>query len=163
MRNMALFIGLALLVVLAVTPALAQEPACHPNEALGAMLSKKPYITQPTNPGGKNILDNSCIYKDSFSLSPSEELLDRCAIPEGTSQFTAKYGPPDATSQAPGGKTLLEYFLRHNENDYHVKIFIGCAAAKTEAFAMVECKREKNRAKPGPPPDNRPFWKKIIQ
>jgi hypothetical protein len=155
---------LAVLALLpAAGPARAQEPAFHPNAALGEMLAKKLYITQPTNPGGKNILDNSCIYKDSFSLSPSEELLDRCDLPAATGQFTAKYGRPDATSPAPGGKTLLEYFLLFNENEYHVKIFLGCAAGKTEAFAMVECKRERNRAKPGPPKDNRPLWKRILQ
>lgn len=154
-------IALAVLA-LACPPLRAQEPPYRPFPALGEMLSKKLYIAQPSNPGGKNILDNSCIYKDSFSLSPSDEVLDRCDAAAATAQFTAKYGRPDATAPAPGGKTLLEYRLLHNENDYYVKVFIGCAGGKTESFAMVECKREKNRAKPGPPRDNRPFWKKIV-
>ncbi|WP_428566134.1 MAG: hypothetical protein ACP59X_05815 [Solidesulfovibrio sp. DCME] len=151
---------LLLLVVCCCRPALAQT--YHPNPALGEMLAKLPYIAQSNNAGGRNILDNSCIFKDSFSLSPSKEVAKQCDAARATAEFTAKYGPPDATSPAPGGKTQLEYFLLFNENSYHVKVFVGCADGKTETFAMVECKVEKNRAKPGPPPkEARDFWKKL--
>ncbi|WP_300156980.1 hypothetical protein [Solidesulfovibrio sp.] len=148
-----------LAVLCSAGPALAQT--YHPNPALGELLSKTLYIVQPTNPGGKNILDNSCIYKDSFSLSPSKPVLEQCDAARGTAEFVAKYGRPDATAPAPGDKTLLEYFLLFNDNSYHVKMFVGCADGKTETFAMVECKVEKNRAKPGPPKDKKPFWKQI--
>ena len=125
-------------------------------------LAKTKYIAQPANVGGKNILDNSCIYKDSFSLSPSKMELETCDVAKATADFTAKYGRPDATAPAPGGKTLLEYFLLFNDNSYHVKVFVGCSGGKTETFAMVECKVEKNRAKPGPPPkEGKPFWKQL--
>lgn len=140
-------------------PALAQN--YHPNPALGEMLAKLPYIAQSNNAGGRNILDNSCIFKDGFSLSPSKEVAKQCDVARGTAEFTAKYGPPDASAPAPGGKTLLEYFLLHNDNSYHVKVFVGCADGKTETFAMVECKVEKNRAKPTPRKEERDFWKKL--
>lgn len=160
-----------LAVVLTAGPARAQTPApvqapaqaqdYRPNPALGAILAKKPFIETKTNPGGKGILDNSCIYKDSFSLSPSEVVLDRCDVAGATARFTAQNGPPDQASDAAGGKKLLEYRLLHNENSYLVKVYFSCAQDKTEQFVMVECKKEKNRAKPGRPPDERPFWKKL--
>ena len=146
--------------LLCCRPALAQP--YHPYPALGELLAKTKYIAQPANVGGKNILDNSCIYKDSFSLSPSKMELETCDVAKATADFTAKYGRPDATAPAPGGKTLLEYFLLFNDNSYHVKVFVGCSGGKTETFAMVECKVEKNRAKPGPPPkEGKPFWKQL--
>ena len=154
----------AVLVALAVWAppirVLAQD--FRPNAALGELLAHTPYVKSRTNPGGGNILDNSCIYKDSFSLSPSKMELETCDVAKATADFTAKYGRPDATAPAPGGKTLLEYFLLHNDNSYHVKVFVGCSGGKTETFAMVECKVEKNRAKPGPPPkEGKPFWKQL--
>jgi len=151
----------ALALVLAAGPVQAQAQDYRLNDALGQALTKKPYIETKTNPGGRGILDNSCIYKDSFSLTPSEVVLDHCDVAGATAKFIAQYGPPEQTSDAAGGKKLLEYRLLHNENSYLVKIYLSCAQDKTEQFAMVECKNEKNRAKPGPPPDNRPFWKKI--
>lgn len=144
---------------LAAGPALAQD--YHPNDALGQALAKKPFIETKTNPGGKGILDNSCIYKDSFALSPSEVVLERCDLAGGTAKFTTQYGPADQASDAGGGKKLLEYRLLHNENSYLVKVYFSCAQNTTEQFAMVECKVEKNRAKPGRPPDGRPLWKKL--
>jgi len=144
---------------LAAGPALAQD--YQPNAALGQALAKKPFIETKTNPGGKGILDNSCIYKDSFALSPSEVVLDRCDLAGATAKFTTQYGPADQASDAAGGKKLLEYRLLHNENSYLVKVYFSCAKETTEQFAMVECKVEKNRAKPGRPPDGRPFWKKL--
>jgi hypothetical protein len=142
----------------------AKAPAqtYHPNDALGELLVKTQYIAQSNNAGGRNILDNSCIFKESFSLSPSKVVLEQCDVARGTAEFTAKYGPPDASAPAPGGKTMLEYFLLFKENSYHVKVFVGCAGGKTETFAMVECKIEKNRAKPGPSPKERKsFWKQL--
>ena len=131
-------------------------PVCRPNEPLGEKLAKTPFVASPSSPGGKNILGNSCIYKDTFSLSPSEALLDHCDIPAALAQFTAKYGPPAQIGDAPGGKKLLEYYLEFKENQYHIKFFIGCAAGKTEVFAMAECLREKNRVMPGGPPGKKP-------
>lgn len=148
------------LLVLLPGPANSQD--YRPNAELGETLAKKPYIKTKTNPGGKGILDNSCIYKDSFALTPSETVLDRCDVAAATAQFIAKNGPPAQASEAPGGKKTLEYRLLHNENSYLVTYHIGCAGEKTELFAMVECKHEKNRAKPGPPPDKRPFWKNML-
>jgi hypothetical protein len=152
---------LTILLVFAVCfPALAQD--FRPNQALGEKLSKTPYIAQPANPGGKSILDNSCIYKESFSLSPNETVnKETCAVPAAVAKFTAQYGQPAASAPAPGGKTMLEYFLLFNNNSYHVKVFIGCEGAKTETFAMVECKVEKNRVRPELPKDKKPFWKSI--
>ncbi|MFU2209378.1 hypothetical protein [Solidesulfovibrio sp. C21] len=148
-----------LFVLATVIPAAAQD--FRPNQALGDLLSKKSYIAQPNNAGGKNILDNSCIFKDSFALSPSEPLDETCNIQAAVAKFTTQYGQPATTAPAPGGKTILEYFLLYNNNSYHVKIFLGCSGGKTESFAMVECKVERNRAKPGPPKDKKSFWKKI--
>lgn len=160
MKTLAWLLGLVGLLATFACPA-ARAQTYHPNPALGEKLAKTPYITQPSNPGGKNILDNSCIYKDSFALSPSETVLDHCDATAATAAFTAKYGRPDVATPEPGGKTALEYFLLHNDNSYHVKVFVDCAGGKTETFAMVECKRERNRAKPAPPPDRRSFWKKV--
>lgn len=139
-----------LLVLASASPVLAQ--VYHPNDALGELLAKTKSLSMPNNAGGKNILENSCIFKTDFSISASEQLLDHCDIPGAISQFVAKRGQPDQTANAPGGKTVLEYFLVYKENQYHVKIFIGCADAKTETFAMVECVNEKNRVMPGGPP-----------
>ena len=158
-RVSALAGAVALAAVLAAGPALAQD--YHPNDALGQALTKKPYIQTKTNPGGRGILDNSCIYKDSFSLTPSEVVLEHCDVAGAAAKFIAQYGPPNQASDAAGGKKLLEYRLLHNENSYLVKVYFSCAQDTTEQFAMVECKNEKNRAKPVPPADNRPFWKKI--
>lgn len=163
----ALALAAALLLPLGPVPARAQTPAptpakdYRPNAALGQALAKKPFIETKTNPGGKGILDNSCIYKESFSLSPSEIVSEHCDAAGAAAKFTGQYGPPDQASDADGGKKLLEYRLLHNENSYLVKIYFGCAQGKTEQFALVECKNEKNRAKPGRPPDERPFWKKM--
>ena len=162
-KAVSVALPLCVLVLLTLLAAPVRGQDYRPNTALGELLAKKEYIRSNTNPGGKSILENSCIYKDSFSLSPSEPLLDHCDVAAATAQFTAKNGLPDLVTDAPGGKKVLEYHLLHNENSYFVKIYIGCAAAKTEVFAMVECKVEKNRAKPGPPPDRRPFWQKMIQ
>ena len=163
MRN-AVYCALALVlaVVSAAPPAMAQTaaPAASPtaspvyraDDALGALLAKTKSLSQSGNAGGKNILENSCLYKDSFSMSASEPFLDRCDVSQASGQFIAKYGPPNQTGQAPGGKTVLEYFLTYKENDYHVKIFLGCADQKTETFAIVECIHEKNRFMPGGPP-----------
>jgi|GEM_PF-1871543 len=141
----------------AQTAPTAQTPLPYrPNEALGEKLAKTPFVASPSSPGGKDILGNSCIYKDTFSLSPSEELLEHCDIPAALARFTAKYGPPAQAGEAPGGKKLLEYHLEYKDNQYHVRYFVGCAAGKTEAFAMVECTREKNRVMPGGPPGKRP-------
>lgn len=151
---------LVVLALLGASPAVAQN--YHPDPALGDMLAKTPYLAESNNPGGKNILDNSCIYKNGFSLSPSKLTPGTCDPGRAVAEFTAKYGPPDATAPAPGGKTLLEYFLLFNDNSYHVKVFVGCAEGQTETFAMVECKVERNRAKPGPPPrERKPFWKQL--
>jgi hypothetical protein len=160
--SIALPLCLLVLTVLLVAAAPARGQEYRPHPALGETLSKKEYIRSKTNPGGKSILENSCIYKDSFSLSPSDTLLDRCDVAAATAQYTAQQGLPDLVTDAQGGKKVLEYRLIHNENSYFVKIYIGCTGGKTEAFAMVECKNEKNRAKPGPPPDNRPFWEKVM-
>ncbi|MHC1790150.1 hypothetical protein [Solidesulfovibrio sp.] len=158
---------LAALCCAGLTLALLAGPAhgqdYRPNAVLGEALAKQPYIKTKTNPGGKGVLDNSCIYKDSFSMTPSETVLDRCDVAAATAEFTAKYGPPAQTAPAPGGKMSLEYHLLHNENSYLIKYYLGCAGDKTERFAMVECRQEKNRAKPGPPPDNRSLWKKLTQ
>ena len=78
-------------------------------------------------------------------MTASEEFLDHCDLPAATTQFVTKYGPPATTGQAPGGKTVLEYFLRFKENDYHVRVFLGCSEGKTERFAIVECVAERNR------------------
>lgn len=158
---------LAAALLLPADPARAQAPApapakdYRPNAALGQALAKKPFIETKTNPGGKGILDNSCIYKESFSLGPSEVVSEHCDVAGATAKFTGQYGPPEQASEADGGKKLLVYRLLHNENSYLVKIYIGCAQGKTEQFALVECKNEKNRAKPGRPPDERSFWKKM--
>ncbi|MFP5260222.1 MAG: hypothetical protein ACLGQH_14465 [Acidobacteriota bacterium] len=158
-------VALAAVLLLPAGPARAQAPVqakdYRPNAALGQALAKKPFIETKTNPGGKGILDNSCIYKESFSLSPSEVVLDHCDVAGATAKFTGQYGPPEQASDADGGKKLLVYRLLHNENSYLVKIYIECSQGKTEQFALVECKNEKNRAKPGRPPDERPFWKKL--
>jgi len=149
-KPLFLVIPALLLWMLAATPTQAQT--YRVNAPLGELFAKKTFISMPNNPGGKNILENSCIYKDTFSLSPNETLLDQCNVGEAISQFTTKYGRPDQTSQAPGGRTVLEYFLEYKENQYHVKLFVGCTSGKTDAFAMVECTREKNRVMPGGPP-----------
>lgn len=163
-KAFSVLLPLAVLVLAAILAVAApvQGQDYRPNTALGELLAKKEYIRSKTNPGGKSILENSCIYRDSFSLSPSEEVLDHCDVADATARFTSKNGLPVLVTDAPGGKKVLEYHLLHNENSYLIKIYIGCAAAKTEVFAMVECKVEKNRAKPGPPPDNRPFWQKLM-
>jgi hypothetical protein len=141
---------LTLVLVLAASAAPAQT--YHANDALGERLVKTPPLSQSGNAGGKNILENSCIYKNTFALSASEDLSDRCDIPREVGKFVSKYGQADQVSMAPGGKQVLEYFLKFKENDYHVKVFIGCAAEKTEVFAMVECVNERNRVMPGGPP-----------
>ena len=149
-----------LALLLWAAPALAQD--YRPNAALGELLAHTPYVKSGTNPGGKNVLENSCIYKESFSLSPNETVnKEACAVPAAVAKFTAQYGQPAASAPAPGGKTMLEYFLLFNDNSYHVKVFIGCEGAKTETFAMVECKVEKNRVRPELPKDKKPFWKSI--
>jgi len=140
----------ALLVLLAGQPALAQT--YHANDPLGERLAKTESLSTPNNAGGKNILENSCLNKKDFSISASEKLLAQCDLAKATADFTAKYGRPDRTSQAPGGKNVLEYFLLFKENEYHVKMFLGCFEKQTEAFAMVECINEKNRFIPGGPP-----------
>jgi hypothetical protein len=144
----------ALFLILAWQPALAQ--VYHANDALGERLAKTESLSMPNNAGGKNILQNSCLNKKDFSISASEKLLDTCDPAKATADFTAKYGRPDRTSQAPGNKNVLEYFLRFKENDYHVKLFLGCSQKETEVFAMVECKAERNRFMPGGPPDKGP-------
>ncbi|BAH76202.1 hypothetical protein [Solidesulfovibrio magneticus] len=143
-------------------PALTLAQDYRPNTALGELLAHMPYVKSGTNPGGKNVLENSCIYKDSFSISPSKEVLERCDVAGAVAEFTAKNGPPDLVSEAPGGKKLLEYRLLHGGNSYFVKIYVACAGGKTEIFAIAECKEEKNRVKPGPPKDDRSFWKKML-
>lgn len=144
----------ALVLVLAASSALAQT--YRVNDALGEQLTKKMHtLAQPGNAGGKNILENSCIFKNSFSISESEKLHDQCNIQDAIGQFVAKHGQADQVSVAPGGKTVLEYFLLFKENQYHVKLFIGCAEGKTEIFAMVECVLEKNRVMPGGKPGDR--------
>lgn len=150
---------IVLFVMATAMPAAAQD--FHPYPELGEKLAKTPYLSQPANTGGRNILDNSCIYKDSFALSPNEPLAETCAVPAEVAKFTAKYGQPATSTPAPGGKTMLEYFLLFHNNSYHVKVFIGCAGGKTESFAMVECKVEKERARSGPPKDKKSFWKKL--
>lgn len=138
---------MALFVMLAGAPALAQP--FHANEALGKYLSEVKSLSTPNNAGGKNILQNSCLNKKDFSISASEQLLETCDLPKATADFLAKYGRPDQTTTAPGGKNLLEYFLLFKENEYHIKIFLGCADNRTETFALVECVSEKNRFMPG--------------
>jgi hypothetical protein len=148
MRNMVLA---GLLLLATSSPALAQ--VYHPNEPLGKTLSKVKSLSMPNNAGGKNILENSCIFKNNdFAISASEQVLDHCDIPGAVGQFVSKNGQPDQTSQAPGHLTVLEYFLLFKENAYHVKVFIGCDDAKTDYFAKVECINEKNRVMPGGPP-----------
>jgi hypothetical protein len=147
-----------LLLALALTTLLPQAlPAAdfHPNAPLGELLVKTKSLSGPNNAGGKNILENSCLYKPDFSMSASEEFLDHCDLPAATSQFLTKYGPPATTGPAPGGKTVLEYFLRFKENDYHVRVFLGCEEEKTKIFAIVECITERNRFTPGGPPGDR--------
>ena len=140
--------------------ALAQD--YRPNAALSELLAHTPYVKSGTNPGGKNVLENSCIYKDSFSISPSKEVLERCDVAGAVAEFTAKNGPPDVVAEAPGGKNVLEYRLLHGGNSYFVKFYVACAGTRTEIFAIAECKEEKNRVKPGPPKDDRSFWKKML-
>jgi hypothetical protein len=139
-----------LLLALAGGPALAQT--YHAGDVLGERLAKTKSLSSPNNAGGRNILQNSCLNKPDFSISASDTILDHCDLAEATRQFVAKHGPPDRTSQAPGAKNVLEYFLLFKENEYHVKMFLGCAEKTTEAFAMVECVNEKNRFVPGGPP-----------
>jgi hypothetical protein len=155
-----LAVAIALLPWAAPTLTLAQD--YRPNAALGELLAHTPYVKSGTNPGGGNVLENSCIYKDSFSISPSKIVLDRCDVAGAVAEFTAKNGPPDLVSEAPGGKKVLEYRLLHGGNSYFVKIYVACGGTKTEVFAVSECKEEKNRVKPGPPKDDRAFWKKIL-
>lgn len=142
--------GAILLVLLTGAPALAQP--FHPNDALGERLSKVQSLSTPNNAGGKNILQNSCLNKKDFSISASEKVLETCDLAKATADFIAKYGRPDRTSTAPGGKNVLEYFLLFKENQYHIKLFLGCGENKTETFALVECVSEKNRFMPGGPP-----------
>lgn len=140
------------LLALALLPQSLPAADFRPNEPLGELLSKTKSLSVPNNAGGKNILENSCLNKKDFSMSASEEFLDHCDLSAARTQFLAKYGPPASTGQAPGGKTVLEYFLRFKENDYHVRIFLGCAEEKTETFAIIECLVERNRFMPGGPP-----------
>lgn len=144
----------ALFVIVFLAAVVGQAPAAEyrPNEPLGELLSKTKSLSMPNNAGGHNILENSCLYKPDFSMSPSTEFLDHCDLAGATAQFVAKYGPPAGTGQAPGGKTVLEYFLLFKENAYHVRVFLGCAEGKTETFAIVDCVNEKNRYMPGGPP-----------
>lgn len=141
--------GAVLLVLLAARPVPAQP--FHANDALGERLSKIQSLSTPNNAGGKNILQNSCLNKKDFSISASEKLLDGCDLPKATAEFTTKYGRPDRATTAPGGKNVLEYFLLFKENEYHIKLFLGCGDKNTEAFALVECVSEKNRYMPGGP------------
>ena len=146
-----------LLLLLAASPAFAQ--VYHPNEPLSKTLSHIKSLSMPNNAGGKNILENSCIYKNDFSISENEELLDHCNSSEVVGQFTAKNGQPDRVSQAPGNRTMLEYFLLSKENSYHVSFYIGCDADKTTVFTKVKCVNEKNRVMPGKPPKKHfGFW-----
>jgi hypothetical protein len=156
------FLAVCIILLAWAAPARTQAQDYRPNTALGETLSRTPYVKSATNPGGKSILENSCIYKDSFSMSPSTELLDRCDVAAALAQYTAKNGLPDLVTDGSGGRKVLEYRLLHKQNSFYVKVYIGCAGSKTESFAMVECKDEKNRVKPGPPPDDRPFWKKML-
>ncbi len=146
---------LVALAILAASPAPAQT--YRVNEALGELLSKQNNLSLPSNPGGKNILEHSCIYKNDFSLSASEKLLETCDVPKAVGEFTAKYGRPDQTAKAQDGRTILEYFLEYKQNQYRVKFYIGCADNATDAFSMVECTLEKNRVPVGGPPKKRPF------
>ena len=67
---------LAVLAALAAwAPIRTQAQDYRPNAALGELLAHTPYVKSGTNPGGGNVLENSCIYKDSFSISPSKEML----------------------------------------------------------------------------------------
>lgn len=152
MRHKTLFV--VLVFVLTASTAFAQT--YRAGDALGEFLSKTRPLAQPGNAGGKNILENSCIFKNSFSISASEIFLDPCNLSEAIGKFTAKYGQADQVGTAPGGKTVLEYFLLFNDNQYHVKFFFGCTDAKTELFAMVECGLEKNRVMPGGKPGEKP-------
>jgi hypothetical protein len=138
-------------VLLLATAFPATAQVYHPNEPLGKTLSKIKSLSMPNNAGGKDILENSCIFKNDFSISASEQLLDHCNVSEAIGQFTSKNGQPDQTSQAPGNLTVLEYYLLANENAYHVKFFIGCEDAKTTFFVKAECINEKNRVMPGGP------------
>lgn len=141
-----LFVGLC--VLLLARPALAQT--YRPNQALGKTLSKIKPLAMPNNAGGKNILENSCIFKNNgFSLSASEQLLDQCNIPEAIGQFVEKNGQPAHTEKAPGNLRVLEYFLLFKGNQYHIKFFVGCDADRTTIFSKVECINEKNRIMPG--------------
>lgn len=153
MHHKTLFVVL----VLVLTTSAAYGQTYRAGDALGEFLSKTRTLAQPGNAGGKNILENSCIFKNSFSISASEIFLDQCNLSEAISKFTAKYGQPDQVSTAPGGKTVLEYFLLFKENQYHIKFFFGCTEAKTELFAMVECGLEKNRVMPGGKPGEKPM------
>ena len=152
----------AVALLLWAAPALTLAQDYRPNAALSELLAHTPYVKSGTNPGGKNVLENSCIYKDSFSISPSKEVLERCDVAGAVAEFTAKNGPPDVVAEAPGGKKVLEYRLLHGGNSYFVKISVACAGTKTEIFAIAESKEEKNRVKPGPPKDDRSFWKKML-
>ena len=98
-----------LALLLWAAPTLAQD--YRPNAALGELLAHTPYVKSGTNPGGGNVLENSCIYKDNFSISPSKIVLERCDVAGAVAEFTAKNGPPDLVSEAPGGKKVLEYRL----------------------------------------------------
>lgn len=146
-----LFAVLALLT-LTVAPLPAQP--YHPMDHLGEKMAKTKPLSQSGNAGGRNILENSCIYNDTFALSASEELLDHCDKPTAIAQFIQQNGQPDTVSQAPGDKTVLEYHLLFKGNAFRVKMFLGCEAGKTEAFAMVDCINEHNRIMPGGPPDS---------
>lgn len=126
-------------------------PALRSGETLGERLERTRSLTRSGNAGGKNILENSCLYKGDFSISASEPVRETCDINQAVGDFVGKYGPPARTSQAPGDKTVLEYDLLFKENAYRVRFFFGCAEGKTEAFAMVECVNEKNRFMPGGP------------
>lgn len=143
-----------LLLTLAGSSAWAQT--YRANEPLGELLVKTKSLSTPNNAGGRNILENSCLNKKDFSISASKPLLDRCDLAKATADFTAKYGAPDRTGQAPGHNNVLEYFLHFKENDYHVKMFLGCTDKTTEAFAMVECITERHRFMPGGPPGKGP-------
>jgi hypothetical protein len=143
---------LVVALLLALLPQPVPAADFRPNEPLGELLSKTKSLSMPNNAGGKNILENSCLNKKDFSMTASEEFLDHCDLPAATTQFVTKYGPPATTGQAPGGKTVLEYFLHFKENDYHVRVFLGCSEGKTERFAIVECVAERNRFMPGGPP-----------
>ncbi len=122
-----------------------------PNDALGEALRKTKYMAMPNNAGGENILENSCIFKDTFSLSHSEKVKDACDRAGVVADFVGKYGPPDVRSEADPKRTTLEYNIEYKENQYNIKAIVGCEQQTTELQYMVECKKEKHMKMPGPP------------